>query len=165
MPRKRELCLTQIASDRICLKLSVFTSLAPACGEKEQLRRPVVYLAAGRLAARAHRIMRRRCAGRARLPASIVRTRVYEPATRLSGDVLFDEIGVLQSREFNREAPFSMWRTTRPCVLPTVTITPTNRRTSGPIEMAAPEADRSMTWQPTLLPAAPTSPSLRNGRP
>ena len=94
----------QIASDQICLKLSVFTSLAPACGEKEQLRRPVVYLAAGRLAARAHRIMRRRCAGRARLPASIVRTRVYEPATLLSGDVLFDEIGVLQSREFNREA-------------------------------------------------------------
>src|SRR3974390_976027 len=104
MPRKRELGLIQIASDRTYLKLSVFTSLAPDCGVKEQLRRPVVYLAAGRLAARAYRIMRRRCAGRARLAASIVRTRVYEPATLLSGNVLFDEVGVLQSREFNREA-------------------------------------------------------------
>src|ERR1039458_8663489 len=68
-----------------------------------------------------------------------------------AGDVFFDEVGMLQAGEFDGETVLDM-AATRPVALPMVTIAPTTGRSSGEMATAAPDSDKSIMRQVTLLP-------------
>ncbi len=69
---------------------------------------------------------------------------VYGAVTLFAGDVVFDEVGMLQPGELDREAVFDITDNAARC-LPIATAAPTGGRRSGAIATAAPDADRSMT--------------------
>ena len=71
--------------------------------------------------------------------------------TLFAGDVLFDEVGMLQARELDGEAVFDVAHDAA-LRLADVTTTPTGGRRSAAIPIAAPDCDRSMMRQATLVP-------------